>query len=272
MFTLSCFADEISPHLNEQLEEMERLNVRWLSLRSIEDVNVLKLTDAQLHELAASLRSRGMGVSSIGSPVGKTPIAEDAAVCLDQTRRAVEIAQMLNCPRVRVFSFYMEKDELDARRGEVIDRLRRMAEIASAAGVTLMHENEAGIYGERSERCGDILRSVNHPALRAVFDASNFVVAGEAPFDESLPRVRDYVDYLHIKDSRHADGVIVPAGEGDGQLPDVLKAFAEKDVFLTLEPHLAAAGRMRGFTGPQLFERAHAALTGLLKNANIAYD
>ncbi len=272
MYTLSCFADEISPHLNEQLDEMERLKVRYLSLRSIEDVNVLKLTDAQLRELAASLKARGMGVSSIGSPVGKTPISEDASLCLDQTRRAVEIAQMLDCARVRVFSFYMEKDELDARRGEVIDRLRRMAEIAAAAGVTLMHENEAGIYGERSERCGDILRSVNHPALRAVFDASNFVAAGEAPFDESLPRVRDYVDYLHIKDSRHADGVIVPAGEGDGQLPDVLKAFAEKDVFLTLEPHLAAAGRMRGFTGAELFARAHAALTGLLRSANIAYN
>ena len=155
---------------------------------------------------------------------------------------------------------------------EVIDRLRRMAGIAAAAGVTLMHENEAGIYGQASARCGDILKSVNHPALRAVFDASNFVAAGEAPFDESLPRVRDYVDYLHIKDSRHADGVIVPAGEGDGQLPAVLSAFAEKDMFLTLEPHLAVAGQMRGFTGPQLFERAHAALTGLLDAAGLTYN
>ena len=113
---------------------------------------------------------------------------------------------------------------------------------------------------------------MNHPALRAVFDASNFVAAGEAPFDESLPRVKDYVDYMHIKDSRHADGVIVPAGEGDGQYFSILPVFTDKDMFLTLEPHLAEAGRMRGFTGAELFARAHAALTGLLRSANIAYN
>ena len=77
---------------------------------------------------------------------------------------------------------------------------------------------------------------------------------------------------MHIKDSRRSDGVIVPAGEGDGQLSQVLSAFAEKDMFLTLEPHLAVAGRMRGFTGAELFGRAHAALTGLLDRAGIAYN
>ena len=272
MYTLSCFADEISPHLDEQLDVMERLKVRYLSLRSVEDVNVLSLTDAQVKDIRQALRSRGMGVSSIGSPVGKTPVKDDASICLDQTRRAVEIARMLDCPRVRVFSFYMEKDELDEYRGEVMDRLGRMAEIAAQAGVTLMHENEAGIYGERSDRCADILQSVNHPALRAVFDPSNFVAAGEAPFDESLPRLREYVAYMHIKDSRRSDGVIVPAGEGDAQLARVLSAFADTDMFLTLEPHLAVVGRMRGFTGAELFGTAHAALTGLLERADIAYN
>ena len=187
MYTLSCFADEISPHLKEQLDVMERLKVRFLSLRSVEDVNVLALTDAQLREIARALRDRGMGVSSVGSPVGKTPIKDDVSVCLDQTRRAVEIARALDCPRVRVFSFYMEKDELDARRGEVMDRLSRMAEIAAEAGVTLMHENEAGIYGERSARCEDILKSVNHPALRAVSTRRISSPRGKRPLTRACP-------------------------------------------------------------------------------------
>ena len=272
MYTLSCFADEISPNLNEQLDEMEKLNVRFLSLRSVDNVNVMELSDGRLKAIRDALEARGMGVSSIGSPVGKTPIAEDVALCLDQTRRAVEIARLMGCPRVRVFSFYMDKNELDARRGEVMDRLGKMADIAADAGVILMHENEAGIYGEKSARCEDIVKSVNHPALRAVFDPSNFVAAGEAPFDECLPRLRDDIVYMHIKDSRRSDGVIVPAGEGDAQLREILPVFAGEDMFLTLEPHLAVAGRMRGFTGPELFEKAHRALTGLLEAAGIAYN
>ena len=272
MFTLSCFADEISPHLNEQLDVMERLNVRYLSLRSVENVNVLDLTDRQIQEISAALRARGVGVSSVGSPIGKTPVTDDIAHCLDRTSRAVEIALALDCRRVRVFSFYMGTDGPDRHRDAVMERLAAMTEIAAEAGVTLMHENEAGIYGERSDRCGDILKSINHPFLRAVFDASNFVAAGEKPFDESLPRVFEYVDYLHIKDSRRSDGVIVPAGEGDGQIAAVLSALSGRDLFLTLEPHLSSAGRMRGFSGPQLFEKALDALTKLLRDADLAYN
>ncbi len=271
MYTLSCFADEISPHLTEELDVMQRLGVRYLSLRSLENVNVLDLSDETLRSLVSMLKDRGMRVSSIGSPIGKTPIEGDAGLCLNQTRRAIDIARRLDCDRIRVFSFYMKPEEYDLYRNEVISRLTQMADMAQSEGVTLLHENEAGIYGEKSARCADLLKGVGHPALKAVFDASNFVAAGEKPFDESLNRVGEYVSYMHIKDSRHADGVIVPAGEGDGQLRQVLKAFADRDMFLTLEPHLAAAGKMRGFTGEKLFGVAHAALTNLLNEMNIPY-
>jgi len=271
MFKISCFADEISPNLKEQLDVMERMHVGALSLRSVEDINVLKLTDEKVKEIGTALKDRGMCVSSIGSPIGKTPITDTTDLHLEQTKRAIEVAQMLECPLIRVFSFYMEKNELDTYRGEVIDRLSRMTELAAANGINLLHENEAGIYGESSVRCGDLLRSVNHKSFRAAFDASNFVAAGEDPFAESLPHVRDYVDYMHIKDSRHCDGVIVPAGEGDGRIPEILPLYADRDMYLTLEPHLAAAGKMRGFTGAELFAQAYNALTGILRDANIAY-
>lgn len=271
MYKISCFADEISPRLDQQLDEMEKLNVKWMSLRSVDDVNVLQLSDARVDEIAHALKERGMGVSSIGSPIGKTQIADKSNLYIEQTRRAIEIAKRLECNRIRIFSFYMDKDEIDARRGEVIDRIKRMSELAAREGITLMHENEAGIYGESSARCRDLLESVNMPNFKAVYDPSNFVGAGEAPLDESLPNIREYVDYLHVKDSRKTDNVIVPCGEGDAQIADILPLFADGDYFLTLEPHLAIVGRERGFSGAQLFEVAHSALTGLLKNAGIQY-
>ena len=271
MYTLSCFADEISPRLDEELDAMERLGIKWMSLRSVDNVNVLSLSDEQVDRVGCALRARGMGVSSIGSPIGKTPIADESDLYLEQTARAIEIATRLDCPRIRVFSFYMEKDELDARRDEVLRRLRNMSELAARDGITLLHENEAGIYGESSARCRDLLESVGRDNFRAAYDPSNFVAAGEAPFDESLKNIRPYVAYLHIKDSRRADNVIVPSGEGDAQIRDVLREFTGDDYFLTLEPHLAMAGRNRGFSGVELFGRAHAALTGLLREAGIAY-
>ena len=272
MIRLSCFADEISPRLEDAVDVIQRLGMRYLSLRSVENVNVMELTDAQLRDIASLLGSRGIAVSSISSPIGKSPIEADARLCLEQTKRAVDIARRFNCERVRVFSFYMRREERELYRAEVMDRLCSMATIASDAGVTLMHENEAGIYGESSDRCADILSTVNSPALRAVFDPSNFVAAGERPFDESLPRLREYIDYMHIKDSRRADGVIVPAGQGDAQLKDILPLFADSGMFFTLEPHLMVAGRDRGFSGAELFERAFDAFSGLLAACNIEWE
>ncbi len=271
MYALSCFADEISPRLDEQLELMEQLGIRHLSLRSVDDVNVLELSDARLDQIARELARRRITVSSIGSPVGKTPISDRSEAYLSQTQRALEIARRLDCPRVRVFSFYMPEDRLDAERAEVLHRLSAMARLAARDGVELLHENEAGIYGQTSARCRDLLDGVGLPNFNAAFDPSNFVAAGEAPFDQSLANIRPFVRYMHIKDSRRADNTIVPAGEGDAQLELILPEFADRDMFLTLEPHLAQAGQYRGFTGGELFRRAHAALTGLLARLGIEY-
>lgn len=47
------------------------------------------------------------------------------------------------------------------------------------------------------------------------------------------------ITYMYIKDDRK-DGVNVPAGEGAGDIPKILKTLSEKNynVFLCLEPHL----------------------------------
>ncbi len=44
-------------------------------------------------------------------------------------------------------------------------------------------------------------------------DAANTAKA----FDEALPEVRPYTDYIHVKDARASDSSVVPAGQGDGQ-------------------------------------------------------
>lgn len=272
MFQISCFADEISPRLDEEIKVMASLDVKYLSLRAVDNIGVLDLSNEKLDEIARLLEEYGVGVSSIGSPIGKTQLSDTSDIHMRQTERAIYVAHRLNCPRIRVFSFYVDREgDMNAQRDEVISRLKDMTELAASEGVMLMHENEAGIYGESSAHCREILEGVNNAHFKAVFDASNFVAAGEAPFTQSLPNVKPYVAYMHIKDSRHSDGVIVPAGEGDGQLDLVLRAFADRDMFLTLEPHLIFAGRSRGFTGGELFRTAHTALTGILKKAGLAY-
>jgi sugar phosphate isomerase/epimerase len=74
------------------------------------------------------------------------------------------------------------------------------------------------------------------------------------------------VGYVHIKDARLADGVVTAAGEGDGQVPELLsrlKAVGYKGV-LALEPHLKVAAHSTGFSGADGMTYAVNALRGVM--------
>ena len=78
---------------------------------------------------------------------------------------------------------------------------------------------------------------------------------------------------MQIKDAHSADGSVTVAGDGDGQLVETIRALREDgfDGFFSLEPHLGDVHALGGFSGPELFTRAHTAFTGLLKNEGIQY-
>jgi sugar phosphate isomerase/epimerase len=79
--------------------------------------------------------------------------------------------------------------------------------------------------------------------------------------------------YLQVKDALAMTGEVVPAGEGDGQVRETLAALAADGFagFVSLEPHLAMAGRHGGFSGPDGFRRAARALKLLLDDLAISY-
>jgi sugar phosphate isomerase/epimerase len=120
--------------------------------------------------------------------------------------------------------------------------------------------------------CG-LIASVNSPALRATFDAANFVQCGVRPFSEAYGLLRPYLVYLQVKDALAATGVVVPAGEGDGQVRETLAALRDSgfDGYVSLEPHLARAGRYGGFSGPEGFTRASRALKLILNELGISW-
>src|SRR5262249_39586011 len=106
LFTLSAFADEISPEPAEQLDVLERSGVRHIELRSIHKTNVLDLTDAQVRDFKQMLDARGFRLSAIGSPIGKISITDPFEPHLKRFQRAVELCQVFGTPNIRIFSYY----------------------------------------------------------------------------------------------------------------------------------------------------------------------
>jgi 3-dehydroshikimate dehydratase len=271
MVTLSGFADEISADLAEQLDTLESLDVKYLELRGVWNKNVLALSSDELDQVRAELRRRGIGVSAIGSPIGKVRIDSDFEEYKSLVQHAIDVTVKMDTPYIRMFSFYV--NDLDQDRDEVMRRMQAMVDMAAQQDVTMLHENEKGIYGERPERCLDLHQTITGRNFRATFDPANFVQAGVRPFDDAYPLLESYIEYLHIKDAVMGEGRVVPAGEGDGQMRQLLAALKESgyEGFLSLEPHLKVAGHSSGFTGPELFATAVKALCAILDDLDIAY-
>lgn len=274
MLHLSAFADEISPDLDEQIRVCKANQVTHFELRGVYGKNVMDFDAGLRAEIKTKLAANGMGVISIGSPIGKVAIDRPWSEHFDRFKKAVEIAEYFQSPLIRLFSYYPAggegKGPLDPIRDDVIDRFRQKVEYIEDHPVTLVHENEKGVFGDIGRRCADLMRAIDSPKLRCAFDFANFVQVGEKP-QENWKLLKAYTAHIHIKDAKMGTGQVVPAGQGDGSIEAILLDAYSSGYrgFVSLEPHLKVAGHSHGETGPELFKVGADALKDLCKRNGI---
>ncbi|MEP9851918.1 sugar phosphate isomerase/epimerase family protein [Staphylococcus aureus] len=240
---ISGFSDEISSELDTQLKIVSELGMRYISLRSVDGENISEYSVESIqNNVLPRLKQWGIGISSIGSPIGKIYINDDEEfeAQLKSLKTLCEIANILDCKYIRIFSFYIPKeDNFDEYEKEVIVKLKQFAEIAQQYNIVLLHENEKDIFGDIARRCNTILNEVGSKNFKAIFDFANFVQCGEDT-QACYELLSHHIEYIHIKDAVYKDNVNVLCGSGDGQIKSILKQIFNSGYkgFLTLEPHL----------------------------------
>ena len=278
---IGAFGDEITPVLEDQVTVLLKNGVGALELRSAWGVNVVELGAERLEEAATLLRSAGITVSAVASPVGKADVAGDFDAEVSRLRAAMDAAHRLQTNRIRVFSFFIPGGRHAEFRDEVLRRMSTLAREAASRDLVLVHENESYIYGDDAEHCRDLVESVGSPALQIAFDPANFVQVGVKPFDEAWPLLARHVVHFHVKDAVAVarDGTapyparapelqlmasVRPAGEGEGQLLELLQALDRQGYrgFLVIEPHLQM--RLHEIEAAERFAIALAALRKIL--------
>jgi sugar phosphate isomerase/epimerase len=263
-FILSAFADEIDQDLKTQMDVLEKYGVKYIEMREVNGKNLVDHTLEEVLELKKEMDQRGFKLSAIGSPIGKILITDDFEPHLEKFKHTIEIAKLLETKYIRMFSFYIPKGKSpDDYRAEVIRRWTEFVKVAEGADVVLLHENEKEIYGDTAQRCLDLLETMRCSYVKAVFDPANFVQCDVKTYPEAYNLLENYVVYMHIKDAVFKDHHVVPAGEGDGKVKDILTQLHNKNFegFLSLEPHLNSS--LPG-GGPELFGVACNALKKIL--------
>lgn len=283
-FVLSAFADEISPDLDRQIDVLLRQDIRYVELRGVGGKSVADFTPEEAYEVYDALRAAGIGVSAVGSPIGKVSVMAPFESHFSTFRRVVELAQIFETPYIRMFSFFIpDGDNPGMYRDAVLNRLTRMVEYARREDVVLLHENEKHIYGDTALRCLDLMRALHGENFAMTYDPSNFVQCGEKNYPDAFELLRPYIRYVHMKDSVRQDEAAPldtgfdravvsdahrPAGEGDGDVVEILRALHRGgyEGFLSIEPHLSN-NPLCGNTGEDVFAVAAYAVRRSIQQA-----
>ena len=211
---ISGFADEISQDFDQQLKTVTDLGMKYICIRSAEHKGIADYTPEEVRTvLLPKLRAAGVGVSSLGTAIGKVEVDDEEGFAkqLEQLETLCETARLLDCSFIRMFSFLIPKDaDADSYTDVVLDKLRQFIRVAEKHDIILLHENEKGIYGDTGARCKLLFDRLACPHFKAAFDFANFVQC-EQDTAECWELLHDQI------------------------------AFCEEGYhgFLTLEPHLA---------------------------------
>lgn len=283
-FLLSAFADESSKDLLEQVEALKRNNMRFLEIRNVGPKGAMFYTLEEIEGFAKTLSDNGIQVNSIGSGIGKISITDDFEPHFEFFKKHIEAAKIFNTKYIRIFSYYIpEGDDPYKYSDEVMRRMQAVSEYAYENGVYCCHENETGIYGESAERCVEMLEKC--PNLKGIFDPANFIT-NKLDIPHSWNLLKGKIEYMHIKDAIYETKQVVPAGEGDGCIAQILKEFAleEGDRFLTLEPHLTVFDGLKDLqkeelkhkytfnSKPEAFDIAVKSLKNILDAEGLDYE
>lgn len=232
-FKLGVITDEISENLDQALDFLSAQSLSYCEVREMWNKNIMNLSPVELERAQGAIQKHRLRVSDIASPLFKynlpeMPARQDErrdtfqATFTDQDtadllRRAAELAHFFETKLVRIFS-YWRVDEPEKAYPHVRDRLAKAAQVAAKQGVVLVLENEPTCNVGTGNELARMLREVNSPHLRGVWDPGNAVLLGEVPFPDGYQAVRGLFAHMHVKDVKKDDAsgkfIWAPVGGG----------------------------------------------------------
>lgn len=264
MSRLAVITDEISEDLAHALAVCTEIGISDVELRSIDGTSIVDHTEARLTEIAAMLADGGFQVVNIASPFLKTHIGEDASPIgnvhsatartreqhWDVLKRSLEIADMLDAPMVRAFSFW-RVEQPESVREDILATLATATAIAKEAGKILGLENEHACNIGSGIEAAWYLERIPDSALGLIWDPGNIAALGQLPDRAQYNAIAARIAHVHVKD---ADAIpftsFVPPGQGVCDWEQQLRWLhaGGYDGPLSLETHFSLDGSIEAGT------------------------
>lgn len=258
---LGVITDEVSQQLPVALKWAKENALSHVELRMINGKNIVDLSNEALKDIRQKIEEKDLFVSCIASPVFKCPLDPSRPVAKGDTfgesegtvqdhfsllDRTIEICQIVGTKNIRIFSFWREQQP-EKHIDEIVSHLKEAAKIAKKNDIQLLLENEGTCNGGSAKEVAAIVKKVNDPSLKILWDPGNEAYDGRSAYPEGYEYVKDWIGHVHLKDAiakENWEGFCVPIGEGNVPFAEQLEALAkdEYEGLYTLETHYIPEG------------------------------
>lgn len=251
-FLLSIITDEISQDPEVAFSLAKEYGFDGVELRSVWDTPVEQLPEEKMQALADRIKECGLQVSAIASSFLKDDWGNDDRAKFD---RLVKACHVLNCKKIRGFSFWAAEDYTDEKFAAY---LANYDELLEKEGLTLMLENDPSVNLNTGNALARFFSSHKLRNIGILWDPGNDIyTCGDTvkPYPDEYQVVRPFVRHVHVKDAIHKNGEGVGVALGDGWMDFVgqFKALIADGYtgWVVLEPHF----RLEGEISEELLKR-----------------
>lgn len=276
----SIITDQIHPDLETALDLIAGAGYEYVDIHSVNGKTIEDCTKEEAKAVKSALDAHGLKCACLASTIFfMCPLNEEDEISLFKSEfkvtqgdvnahlaaltRACANADILECENIRVFPFRFPDNKTNETTPEEMDKivacLSDAEKIASAHHKTLVLENCPYSRCPKGEMTTELVKRVNDPGLRLLWDPANSyrAVKKQVP-DKYLTKslleekeiVMPYLGHLHAKSYHETPEKFVhkPLLEGDLDWPVLFDGIG---VVCSLEPELEpeeAIGDMKTFS------------------------
>jgi sugar phosphate isomerase/epimerase len=185
-----------------------------------------KLSALDKSELRKAVRETGLALPAVLESIPYSAAPAKRAHNLERLKLAVDLCNELAPSNPPVIDTILggKSTEWDTLKVQLADEVGAWSKIADASKTTICFKPHADQAVDRPERAIWLLKQVNNPRIRIVYDYGHFFLEG-FPLDASLKEMLPYTAFISVKDSaRGADGKHQYLLPGDGKT-DYLEYF-----------------------------------------------
>ena len=128
----------------------------------------------------------------------------------------IDACAYLGARYIRIYGGNLQAGDtknLAERRAKLIESMRHLGDRAAEKGVTLVIENHFNTMAVSAKESVELIRDIQHPAVRILYDQANLSFTGNESYEEAIALQQSYVSYMHIKDLVFIEGVKFKSSE-----------------------------------------------------------